>query len=145
MAVVRDAGTRQDTFVVRLTIDGVSWGVWDKKTGGDLDSETTTYYPGNMAEQTDLGGRATAQNVTLQRNYDRFDDHDRANILLAGAGKAKCTVGQRPLDENENEYGKTIMWNGRLKRVLMPDVDSESSSAAMVEVEISIKGRPVLI
>lgn len=142
---VRDAGTRQDTFVIRLHINGESFGIWDKKTGGDLDSDTTTYFPGAMKDQEDLGGRATASNITLQRLYDRVDDHDRINTLLAGAGKAKVTVSQRPMDEDANEYGKSIIWSGRLKRVLPPDVDSESSSAALYEVEISVKGRPVAI
>lgn len=145
MPNIRDAGTRQDTFVIRLTINGESFGIWDKKTGGELDSDTTTYYPGAMRAQQDLGGRKTAGNITLQRLYDRFDDHDRINTLLAGAGRAKCTVSIRPMDEDENEYGKTIVWNGRLKRVLPPDVDSESSAAALYEVEIAIKGFPVAI
>lgn len=145
MTAVRDAGTRQDTFVVRLTINGATFGVWDKKTGGELDSDATTYWPGNMRDQQDLGGRATAGNITLQRLYDLFDDHDRANIYLAGAGKAQCSVSQTPLDQDGNEHGKSIIWNGRLKRVLIPDVDSESSSAAMIEVEITVKGRPAAI
>lgn len=143
---VRDAGTRQDTFAVRLTVNGESFGIWDKKTGGDLDSETTLYYPGAMRDQDDLGGRATAANIILSRLYDRVDDHDRINTLLAGVGRAKCTVAVRPMDENANEYGRSIIWNGRLKRAQPgPDVDSESGAAAVYEVEISIKGRPVAI
>lgn len=145
MAAVREAGTRQDTFVVRLTVNGVSFGVWDKKSGGELDSESTLYYPGNMRDAQDLGGRATPGAITLSRNYDRVDDHDRVNTYLTGVGKAKCTVGITPLDENGNEHGKTIIWNGRLKRVSTPDVDSESSSAAMIEVEIVVRGKPAAI
>lgn len=142
---VRDAGTRQDQFVVRLTINGANFGIWDKKTGGELDSETTTYYPGNMGAQQDLGGRPTAGNITLSRLYDRQGDHDIINTLLAAVGKGNVTVSQRPLDENNNEYGKSIIWNGRLKRVTPPDVDSESGTAAIYEIEISIKGKPVAI
>lgn len=145
MATVRDAGTRQDQFVIRMTLNGVSLGIWDKKTGGDLDSDSTSYYPGDMGEQQDLGGRKTASNVILQRLYDRFDDHDKINTLYAAAGKGTVTVSQRPLDDNDNEYGKAITWNGRLKRVLAPDVDSESGSAALIEVEITVKGSPVAI
>ena len=142
---VRDAGTRQDTFVIRLTLDGVSFGIWDKKDGGELDSDSTTYYPGAMKDQQDLGGRATAGNITLQRLYDRVDDHDKINTLLNAVGRGKITITQRPMDENGNEYGKAITWNGRLKRVTPPSVDSESSSAALYEIECTIKGRPVAI
>lgn len=142
---VRDAGTRQDTFVVRLTINGESFGIWDKLDGGDLDSEATTYYPGAMKDQQDLGGRPTTQNVTLQRLYDRVDDHDRINTLFAAAGKGKVTITQRPMDTDGNEYGRSITWNGRLKRVKPPTVDSESSSAALYEIEITVRGKPVAI
>ena len=142
---VRDAGTRQDTFVVRLTVNGADFGVWDKKTGGELDSEATIYFPGGMRQQQDLGGRKNAGNVTLQRLYDRIDDHDRISILLNASGRGKVTVSQRPMDENANEYGKSIVWNGRLKRVSPPDVDSESSTAALIEVEVSVKGYPTAV
>lgn len=145
MAAVRDNGTRQDTWVVRLTVDGENWGIWDKKTGGDSDSETTTYYPGGMKDQDDLGGRSTVGNITLQRNYDRIDDHARIQRLLNRQGKATVTISQRPMDQDGNEYGKSIHWNGRLKRVLPPDVDSESSTAALLEIECTIKGRPAVI
>lgn len=145
MAAPRDAGTRQDTFVLRLTVNGVPFGIWDKKTGGELDSDSTTYYPGGMRAQQDLGGRKTAGNITLQRLYDRIDDHDRINTLLNGAGRAKITITQRPMDEDGNEYGKSITWNGRLKRVLPPDVDSESSAAAIIEIECTVKGTPIAV
>jgi len=139
---VRDSGTRQDTWVVRLTVAGESFGVWDKKTGGAVDSDDQKYYPGAMAEQISLGGRKTTDNVTLQRLYDRDDDHARINTLLRAAGKANCTVTQRPMDQEGNEYGRSITYRGKVKRVAVPDVDSESSSAALVEVEISINGFP---
>lgn len=143
-ATLRDNGTRQDTWVLRLHINGQDFGIWDKKTGGELDSESTVYYPGNMRGQQDLGGRKASGNITLQRLYDIYDDHDKIATLLNGAGRASAKVTQRPLDENGNEHGGFITWAGRLKRVTTPDVDSESSSAALYEVEISVKGYPTV-
>lgn len=145
MATIRDQGTRQDTFVLRLTINGENWGIWDKKTGGDQDSDASTYYPGGMKDQVDLGGRSTASNITIQRLYDRADDHDRVERLLAAPGRAKYTLAQRPMDKDENEYGKSIVWTGTVKRCLPPDVDSESSTAAMIELELTVKGRPAVV
>jgi hypothetical protein len=142
---VRDAGTRQDTFALRVTLNGVSLGIWDKKTGGDLDSEATLYNPGAMMTQLNLGGRKTSANVSVQRLYDRFDDHDKINTLLAAVGHGAVSIAQRPMDEDGNEYGKSIIWNGTLKRVLIPDVDSESTTAAQVEIEVVVKGYPVAI
>jgi hypothetical protein len=143
--VAREAPTRQDTWNIGVHVNGENFGLWDKKTGGELDSDSTTYYPGGMRDQIDLGGRKTAGNLTLQRLYDRVDDHERIGRLLAGVGRAKVNVHQRPLDFDANPSARAINWNGRLKRVQVPDVDSESSTAALIEIEVTIKGYPTLI
>jgi hypothetical protein len=142
MAPLRNAGTRQDTWVLRLTVDGESFGVWDKKTGGEVDSEDNKYYPGAMAQQVSLGGRKTTGNVTIQRLYDRIDDHDRINTLLAASGRGTVTLSQRPMTPDGVEYGRPIVYQGKLKKTQPPDVDSESSTAALVELELSISGYP---
>jgi len=139
----RDSGTRQDTFCVILYVAGNSLGVWDKKTGGDLDSDEVKYYPGNMAAVQSLGGRLVPNNITLQRLYDRQDDHDNINYMLNLVGRANCKVTQRPLNFDTTGYGKAIVWTGKLKRVLVPDVDSEATAAALIEVEISVDSAPV--
>jgi|SRR5215831_4013097 len=138
----RSNGVRQDMFVVRLLVAGNSWGIWDKKTGGEYDSDEVKYYPGGMNKVVSLGGRQTPGNITLQRLYDRIDDNERINTLLNGVGKISCTVSQRPMDLDGNGVGKTVYWTGKLKRVLVPDVDSEATSAALVEVEITVDGAP---
>jgi hypothetical protein len=140
--MARNSGTRQDTWMIILTVGGNTFGIWDKKSGGEVDSEENKYYPGGMQPAQDLGGRITPGNVTLSRIYDRHDDHDRINALIAAAGKQTCTVSQRPLDINGNPVGKPIIYKGKLKRVSLPDTDGESSTAAMVEVEVSVSAPP---
>lgn len=139
---VRDNGTRQDTWEIRVHLNGNSLGVWDKKTGGELDSDDVKYYAGGMVKMQNLGGRVTPGNVTLQRIYDRDDDHAKINTLLAAVGRGTVTVAQQPMDVNENRVGKSIVWHGKLKRVLVPDVDSEGTAAALVEIEVSVEGVP---
>lgn len=139
---VRNAGTRQDTFRVIVHLNGNSFGVWDKKSGGELDSDETRYSPGGMLPQISLGGRKQTGNVTLSRLYDRKDDHDRINTLFNAVGKGKVTISQRPMDPDGNAYGRPIIYNGTLKRVTVPDVDSESSTAAMIEIEVTVSGYP---
>lgn len=139
---VRNKGTRQDTWQVVLIYEGNNWGLWDKKTGGATDSDEVTYYPGGMADRISLGGRVTYDNVTLQRLYDGIDDHQYINDLLNGVGKGHCEIHQRPMDINRNPYGKSVVWIGTLKRVLVPDVDSEATAAAMLELEITIGALP---
>lgn len=138
----RNAGTRQDTFVVTLNVEGNSFGIWDKKTGGELDSDEVKYWPGGMNDQISLGGRLVPGNVTLQRLYDRVDDHARIDKLLDAVGRGKCFISQRPMDLHGHPYGHAIVWNGKLKRVLIPDVDSEATSAALIEIEMTVDGIP---
>jgi len=140
---VRDSGTRQDTFSVIVQLNGNTLGVWDKKTGGELDSDDIKYYPGAMAKVQSLGGRVTPGNLVLQRLYDRQDDHDKINTLFNAVGRGKVKVTQRPLDLDGNGYGKRIVWTGKLKRVNVPDADSEATAAALIEIEVSVDGAPV--
>lgn len=134
----RNNPTRQDTFRVTLNVDGENFGVWDKKTGGDVDSNELKYRPGGMAPIQSMGGTTVPANVVLQRDYDRVDDHDRINTLLSKVGKVRATVHQQPLDFNGNAYGKAVIWHGTFKRVLVPDVDSEGNAASLIEVEVSV-------
>jgi hypothetical protein len=139
---VRDAGTRQDTWVIRLHVDGIPFGIWDKKDGGEVDSDDIKYYPGGIVPRIKLCGMVTTGNVTLQRLYDRIDDHGKINTLIIGAGKAKIIVSQKPMDPDGNEIGKSITYTGKLKRVTPPATDSESTTAALYEIECTINGTP---
>jgi len=145
MAATRNAPVRQDQWAIRVKLNGNTTGVWDKKTGGAVDSDDGKYYPGDMAEPLALGGRKTTDNVTLQRFYDIHDDHAMVNSFINAAGKGAITITQRPLDENGNGFGKTITYDGKLKRVLIPETDSESGTVAMIEIEVIISGFPSAI
>jgi hypothetical protein len=138
-------GSRQDQFAITLQVGTTSWGFWDKKTGGELDSDEVKYYPGATDQSVSLGGRLVPGNVTLQRLYDRKDDHPKIGSLLNAVGKQTAVVTQRPLDPDGNPFGNRIVWNGTLKRVLVPDVDSEATSAALLEVEITVAGKPASV
>jgi hypothetical protein len=141
----RLSGTRQDTFIVRATLNNVSIGVWDKKTGGAYDSDDIKYYPGGMLPPIMLGGKKTTDNITLQRNYDRIDDHDKISTLLNAVGSGVVSISQRPMDPEGHEWpGKSVTWSGILKRVMVPDVDSESTTASLVEIEVTINAAPTL-
>jgi len=143
--------TRSDTWEITVQIQNIlhpqrimlDTGVWDKKEGGQVDSEETKYPPGGMKPEVSLGGRQTVENVTLRRLYRLVRDHqDLSRVLIAGAGKARVTVAQQPLDIEGNVFGRPIVWSGILKRAAFPDVDSENSDAALVELEITPDGPP---
>lgn len=145
-------GTRQDTWAITVSVEDVTnpnrplmpLGVWDKKAGGEVDSEEYKYNPGAMAEAVSLGGRKITGNVTTSRLYRLVRDHQElTRKMIAGVGKARVVVAQQPLDVDGNAFGRPIVWNGTLKRWTPPEVDSESSDAALVEIEVTAEGQPV--
>lgn len=139
---------REDTASIRVYIQHigqtafVNTGVWDKRSGGEVDSEETVYYPGEMADRISLGGRVTPGNNTLSRLFRGERDQDNLGKWFADVGKAAVRIVEQPLDINGSAYGRPIVWNGTLKRVTSPPRDSEGTGAAMVEIEVTTTGRP---
>jgi hypothetical protein len=140
--------TRQDTWRVSLQLQHPAtgkwqpWGVWDKLTGGAVDSDDSKYYPGGMADPVSLGGRKQVDNVTLSRLYRLERDQGQINTLIVAAGKSRVIITKRAMDIEGNVFGKPLVYNGRLKRVTPPEVDSEASGAALVEIEVTVDGFP---
>jgi len=146
-------GTRQDTWLVALEVEDqanpgqmIDWGVWDTKTGGDLDSEERLYYPGGMMPPYSLGGRILPQQVTLTRNYRISRDHFHVQKLLSGVGKSNVVIQMFPMDKYGNEHTPAIVWRGTLKTVTLPEHNSESSSdPAMISVVCTIDSAPTAV
>jgi hypothetical protein len=136
------APTTQKTWRVSLTIDGRDCGVWDKKSGGKIGSPILTYPPGGMEPQISLpGATQTVDTITISRYYDRVRDHDNLlGFLLARSGKGRAVVKQRPLDDDGNGYGRSIVTTGRLQSVEPPATDNESDTPAMLTLEIAPDG-----
>ncbi len=132
--------SREDQYSVTVSIDGTDLGVFDKLTGGEVDSEETKFRPGGMQPHVSLGGYKTVNNVTVSRLYDLSRDHLKVPFLLDRVGKGTATISKQPLDTNGNPFGPPIVYTGKLKQVTLPDHDSESSDAAMIELEFSPSG-----
>lgn len=133
-------GTRKDQYDVKLIIDGVNLGTWDTLTGGEVDSDELKYKPGGMAPSISLGGSTNIGQVVVGRNYRLQRDHLRVHWLLARVGKAVAVIVKQPLDPDGNAFGKALNYRGILKRVLPPEVDSQATDAAILEVEITPEG-----
>jgi hypothetical protein len=123
-------------------------GVWDKKTGGEVDSEETLYHPGGMVDPISLGGRKNVGNLVLTRLCKIERDWYAIPSLVAAVGRSKVTVGDQAMDIDGNAVGtkennsNPLTYNGILKRVTPPEVDSESSGAALIEIEVTVNGYP---
>jgi hypothetical protein len=142
--------TRQDTYEVTVTVfrpgtkTPIIKGVWDKMSGGQVDSEETKYYPGGMVDPISIGGRRTAENVTVSRLYRIGRDHKDLQALINVVGRAPMTVSRQPLNTSgsKSDGADPIVWTGTLKRVTPPDVDSEGNAAGMIELEMTVDGFP---
>lgn len=134
-------GSRTDQYIVTLTLDGVSLGVWDKLTGGDVDSNEVKYGGGGMKTQVALGGRVTVSDLTVSRIYDLDRDAPIIARLMPRVGKGDMVASQQPLDTDGNPKGNPTVYTGVLKTCKTPDVDSEAASAAVFDVVISADGQ----
>jgi hypothetical protein len=112
-------------------------GTFDTFDGGEIDSEETKFHPGGLGQPVSLGGRRTVNNVTVGRLYDLSRDHPNAGWLAGGVGKADVVVVKTSIDVDGNAFGRALVYRGKLKQLTLPSHDSESSDAAIYELEIS--------
>jgi hypothetical protein len=122
----------------------IDYGIWDKKTGGGVDSEERIYYPGAMQPPISLGGRKTVTQVTLQRLYRLQRDHDPIQQLIDAVGRSTVEIHQTPMDIHGNIYkgGGPIVYNGTLKTLNLPEHDSEGNDPAYVEIVCTVASPP---
>lgn len=129
--------SRLDQYSVTVTLDGSPLGVFDKMTGGEIDSEETKYKPGAMAPQVSLGGSVTVNNVMVSRLFRLNRDPALLPALKSRVGKGTVRVSKQSLDVDGNPFGTPLVYTGILKQLTFPEPDSESSSAALLALEVS--------
>lgn len=120
----------------------LSWrdcGVFSKKEGGEVDSESTSYYPGGLAPAVALANQATVGNLTLTA-LQALERQELVRFLRTRAGRAECVASGQPLDPDGNAFGPPDVVNGILKRVSAADYDAQSTDAAEFEVELTPHG-----
>jgi hypothetical protein len=144
MAVSQGGPTRKDTYTIHVKVGGADLGVFDKMTGGNLDSDEFQYSPGGMVDPISLGGKRKPANFTVSRLYRLARDHNRMQFLLNHVGKGEVIVLKQPMDIDGNVFGDPLVHKGTLKNVQAPEVDSESSDAGLLELEVTPNGPPSL-
>lgn len=124
----------QSQYTVTVSVDGQSLGVWDTRTGGDVDSEISKRRPGGSKKQKTYPGLPATNDVTVTRGYERERDHELARMLERRAGLAAMSVEEQPLDDEGNRWGTPKTWSGRLKSVMTGDYDSDSGEPRMIQL-----------
>ena len=134
-------GLRKDMWRVKLVVDGKPLDdSWDVLTGGESDTDELTYKPGGMGATISLGGSVTIGQLVVSRYYDQPRDDAQLHWLLSRVGKGQVKLTKTALDANGNPWGKALVYTGTLKRVTPPEVDSTSTDAATIEMEITPAG-----
>ncbi len=128
------AGVRKDQYRVTVTVDGADTGVWDKSSGGGIDSDAKPYRPGGMGEVKTLGGQKSVDDMTLSRLYD----HDLYVMLIEKVGAAAVVVTTQPLDPDGVAFVAPTVARGVLKKVQGPEHDGDSTDPAMLEIEVTV-------
>jgi hypothetical protein len=140
-------GQRSDLFSVAVTAtdpatgESRQIGLWDGLSGGELDSEETVYNASGGV-RVSLGGKTTPGNVVLKRLYDLTRDNPNEAFMLALVGRGDISVSKQPTNSAYAASGRPMSYLGTLKRYTPPEVDSDSSDPAMVEIEVTVKGNP---
>lgn len=134
---------RKDQFDVKVSVDGTDLGTFDKLTGGEIDSEETTYKPGAMGARISLGGSVNVNALTVSRLFDIDRDGAIVHWLIGRVGKGEVVCSKQMLDVDGNASGRGVTYRGKLKQVIHPEVDSESSDAALLELEVTPAGTVV--
>lgn len=125
---------------ITVVVDGVSLGVFEKRTGGEADSSSTQYKLGGMGPRISLGGSPEVPNVIVAGLYN-VDRQSRIKTLLGRAGKAGMSVTEQPLDDDGAAFGEPLVWSGTMKRVMPPERDANSDDAAVLEIEMEVSGQ----
>ncbi len=138
-------GTKsQYAVTMSATYRGVFYdlGIWDKKTGGDVEAEITKHRGGGMGEEESHGGQPSTSDVTLTRTNKRQGRNDVATrrLLRAMVGKADIVVTEQTLDKDGNSWDQPSVHRGTLKRVSGAEVDADSNETDMYEVGVSLNG-----
>lgn len=134
------APTREDTWLVTASLDGRDLGVWDTASGGEIDSEEAKYRPGGMGPEISLGGSRTIGNLTIGRYLDTARDWPLIKWLASRTGAGRGTVGITPLAIDGSRAGDPLTYQGTLKTVTRPDLDSTGTDAAILELEFTVDG-----
>lgn len=131
--------SRQDQTYVSVTIDwpGLgNLGVWENRTGGKGDSDSTKHREGGMGPQLAYGGPQTIDNASVERRFDPLRDGSILKALYAARGRARMTIVEVLLDEHAQPWAVgPNSWSGKLKSVDSGEANANSNDIRMISLE----------
>lgn len=130
------AATQADALIT-VTVDGKPLGTFDKRSGGDVDSDISKRDTADGPQV--YHAKKTVNDLTVTRGYDRERDHELLRGLEQRAGRASMSVSEQPLDADGNPWGKPKTWDGMLKSVNSGEVDVTTSDPRDLDLVMVVK------
>lgn len=114
--------------MITATLDGVSMGEFEKRSGGDVSAEVTKRRPGGMKAEKFYPGQATAADVVVERVYEAERDFDWVKLAEARCGRGVLAVTEQLNDDNGVPIaGKLKTWKGILNHVEPSEADANQT------------------
>lgn len=125
--------------LVTAVVDGQSLGVFDTRQGGDNVGTEVKHRPGGMGPEKSYTSLSSPTTVTVTRVFENERDFELFRRLQAIAGRNHPgSVTEQPLDGDGNAYGQPLTYSGTFLGVKWGNVDSNSSTARMAELDFSV-------
>jgi len=99
-------------------------GAFDQSSGGAGESAEKKYREGGAVDQSVLGGARMRANVTIERLYRAERDGPIFHAIDNARCRKKLVITKQPLDDDGNDFGKPLIYSGKVKTVTGPDTDS---------------------
>jgi hypothetical protein len=131
--------SREQQARITVSLDNVSLGVWDDKTGGETDTNSVQYFLGGMGPRVSLGGSQQVGNLVLAKLYDD-DIRSKRKFVIGRCGKGIAVVTVQDLDDEGAAIGDPDVYATRLKRATPPPRNAQNNTAAQFEIELEVDG-----
>jgi len=110
-----------------------------QKSGGEETNDVTQVHPGGGGDPVNVEGRTTVGQVTLQKPYDLILDGplNQWSRLWSQGIKKPLTLIVQPVTSQGIPLGEPDVYVGCSRQSFKhPDVQTDSSSAAMLEITV---------
>ena len=125
-------------WLISVTVDGQQLGIFDKKTGGDVQAKGNKHRPGGMGPERSYVSLPVYSDLKVNRVYERTRDHELVRTLIGKAGIVNASISEQPLDANGVVFGAPLIYTGRFLGVNQGDADSTSENPRMFELDIEV-------
>lgn len=141
--------SRQNQFAVTLTVgDGVNardLGLWSAAEGGGVGGDPVLHYPGAMRPAVSLGSDVTTEALTLSKLEADLTDDDLIYVLDIVGSNTAATASRQRLNAQNRSTRAPMLYRGTISRVTPSNVSSTSSDPALIQLVLSVTGKPTLV